>query len=139
MICPSLFLTSSRTGSSDVPQTRHGNWHLQPGEPISRARLSFLSLSPSGTSPPRTISASLNSTCLPPSPGITDQNLVVLRPLRDRDTTDTDLTIPADHRIQLLVFLALLYQVIAIFLQRIICSLWLSTDHSLITSDRGEP
>ena len=48
-----------------------------------------------------------------------------------------NLFIPADHRIQLLVS-GPLYQVIAIFLQRIISSLWVITDHSLITSDRGK-
>ena len=67
----------------------------------------------------------------------TDQNRVILR-LTGQDTNHvTDLTIPADHRIQLLVS-GPLYQVIAIFLQRIISCFRIITDHSLITSDRGK-
>ena len=67
MICPSLFFTSSRTAfrrSSNSPR------YLAPAtrEPISRAN-SFLSFSPSGTSPRTILWASPSTTAVLPTPG----------------------------------------------------------------------
>ena len=67
MICPSLFLTSSRTAfrrSSNSPR------YLAPAtrEPISRAN-NFLSFSPSGTSPRTIRCARPSTTAVLPTPG----------------------------------------------------------------------
>ena len=66
-----------------------------------------------------------------------DQNRVVLRlPGKDTDHV-ADLTVPADHRIQLLLP-GLFYQIIAVFLQRVIGSLRVVADNSLVAPYCGK-
>ena len=124
MICPSLFLTSSRTAfrrSSNSPR------YLAPATsaPISSAKI-FLSLKTFRHIPCHDTLCQTLDGCGLTNTRLTDQNRVVFR-LTGKDTDNiTDLRITSDHRIQLLVS-CLLHQILTVFIQGIISCLRIVT------------